>query len=257
MSTWEFLLLSNTQGLTNGGSAGLFWSYIWTCAGYGFIVASMAEMSSMAPTCGAQYHWWAYLVGLRRTLLIPYDSDRVSEFGPPRWQRMLSYVEGWLSTLCWQANNASGTFLVAQMIQSLVSMYDEDYAAPSYHITLLVVAVQAVCIVCNLWGAHYLPMLQNATMIVHVCGFVAVVVAMWVFSPHVGAKTALLGFYNGGGWSTTGLSLMMGQISAVYCVSCKYSCPGSVFKLIKCQVPTRPPTWPKRSGMLGLPSRRP
>lgn len=50
MATWEFVLLACTQGLVDGGRGGLFWSYIWVMVGYAFIVASLAEMSSMAPT---------------------------------------------------------------------------------------------------------------------------------------------------------------------------------------------------------------
>jgi amino acid transporter len=54
---------TNTQksapigGLLNGGLAGLFWGYIWTFIGFVFIVMSLAEMASMAPTSGGQYHW--------------------------------------------------------------------------------------------------------------------------------------------------------------------------------------------------------
>lgn len=43
-------------------------------------IASMAEMASMAPTTGGQYHW-------------------VSEFAPKSAQRELSYVVGWLCVL--------------------------------------------------------------------------------------------------------------------------------------------------------------
>jgi len=54
MGTWEWMLLANTQGLTDGGTAGLFWSYIWVSAGFGLTVASLAEMASMAPTAAGQ-----------------------------------------------------------------------------------------------------------------------------------------------------------------------------------------------------------
>jgi hypothetical protein len=40
---------ANTQGLTAGGLAGLFWSLVWCYAGQSFIVLSLAEMASMAP----------------------------------------------------------------------------------------------------------------------------------------------------------------------------------------------------------------
>ena len=74
-ATWEFLLISNTQGLVDGGLAGLFWSYIWTFIGFGIVIVSLAEMASMAPISGGQYHW-------------------VSEFAPPRYQKSLSYITG-------------------------------------------------------------------------------------------------------------------------------------------------------------------
>lgn len=44
---WEYLMVACTQGLINGGLAGLFWSYIWTFVGFTFVEMSLAEMASM------------------------------------------------------------------------------------------------------------------------------------------------------------------------------------------------------------------
>ena len=38
---------ANTQGLTDGGIAGLFWSFVWTFLGFGIVMLSLAEMASM------------------------------------------------------------------------------------------------------------------------------------------------------------------------------------------------------------------
>ena len=57
MGTWEILLTANTQGLIAGGSAGLFWSLVWAYVGQAFVILSLAEMASIAPTAGGQYHW--------------------------------------------------------------------------------------------------------------------------------------------------------------------------------------------------------
>ena len=57
MATWEFVLVSLSVGFTNGGFGGLFWCFITTVTCYATIVASLAEMESMAPTSGGQYHW--------------------------------------------------------------------------------------------------------------------------------------------------------------------------------------------------------
>lgn len=62
MGTWELLLMSSLPALIAGGTAGLFWSCIWGYFGQSFIVLSLAEMASMAPTAGGQYHWVRRLI---------------------------------------------------------------------------------------------------------------------------------------------------------------------------------------------------
>ena len=81
-ATWEFLLIGNTQGLVDGGLAGLFWTYIWTFFGAGIVMISLAEMASMAPTSGGQYHW-------------------VSEFAPAKYQKFFSYITGLYESKAW------------------------------------------------------------------------------------------------------------------------------------------------------------
>lgn len=54
LGTWEILLTANTTGLQNGGLPGLFWSLVMAYIGQFFVVMSLAEMSSMAPTAGGE-----------------------------------------------------------------------------------------------------------------------------------------------------------------------------------------------------------
>ena len=57
MASWETLLGTSTIGLIDGGTAGLIWMYLICWVGLVCINTSMAEMGSMAPTSGGQYHW--------------------------------------------------------------------------------------------------------------------------------------------------------------------------------------------------------
>ncbi|KAJ3494069.1 hypothetical protein NLG97_g4314 [Lecanicillium saksenae] len=52
MSTWEGQLTTSTFGAVNGGTGGLIYCYLGTFAGFLAVIASMAEMASMAPTAG-------------------------------------------------------------------------------------------------------------------------------------------------------------------------------------------------------------
>ena len=148
-------------------------------------------------TAGGQYHW-------------------TSEFAPRKYQRFLSYFSGWLASLCWQSGNASGMFIQGLLIQSLIGIRNPDYAAPAWQGWLLVVASTGVCCFVNIFAEKILPQLQYAAMVFHVGGFIATVAVLWALAPHVDARTALLTFDNQGGWSTTGLALMVGQLSTVF-----------------------------------------
>ena len=57
MASWEIALGASTISLFNGGTAGTVWMYIVCWIGFLAVYSSMAEMGSMAPTSGGQYHW--------------------------------------------------------------------------------------------------------------------------------------------------------------------------------------------------------
>ncbi|CAG8158203.1 unnamed protein product [Penicillium olsonii] len=197
-ATWEFILISNYEGLYNGGLPGLFYSYIWTFVGFGFIIASISEMASMAPTSGGQYHW-------------------VSEWSSPRYQKFLSYITGWMSVLAWQAGAASGSFLTGTIIQGLISVRDPDYEPQNWQGTLLVFAMVLVIYIFNVYASDIMPILNNLLMILHVLSWAVILIVLWAMAPHRSAEAVFLTEWrNGGGWSTMGLSVMIGQISAIY-----------------------------------------
>lgn len=47
LSTWEAILVTSVFALSNGGTAGLIWGYFIVMVGFGFVIASLAEMASM------------------------------------------------------------------------------------------------------------------------------------------------------------------------------------------------------------------
>lgn len=222
MATWQFLLTANSQGLVDGGRAGLFWSYIWTLCGFGLIIASMAEMASMAPTAGAQYHCKSLQHHIQVTVsMTELSCAGVSELAPEKYQKFLSYTTGWLSTMSYQAGNASGFFLAGTIIQSLAMVnYPDRYTASNWQSTMCVLAVVVVSGIFNIFFSKFFPILNNISMVLHLSGFVAVVVVLWVLAPHPPAREVLLEFSNMGGWPTMGLSLMVGQISAIASLGC-------------------------------------
>jgi len=77
--SWEVAMISFMYTLVEVGTAGTIWTAAVSSIGMISVGLSLAEMASIAPTTGAQYHW-------------------VSEFAPQKVQRFLSYFTG---ESCW------------------------------------------------------------------------------------------------------------------------------------------------------------
>lgn len=121
-----------------------------------------------------------------------------------------------MSTLSWQAGNASGSFLTGTIIQALLVVNYESYDPKPYQGTLIVFAMVAILFLANIWGSSWWPKIQNGLMVLHVLGFLVTIIILWVCAPHQSAKAVFTGFTNDGGWSSMGLSIMVGQITAIY-----------------------------------------
>lgn len=102
------------------------------------------------------------------------------------------------------------------MIQGLLVLDNPDYVFENWHGTLLVIAITAFCIIFNTFLAKRLPMVEGLVLIIHIVGFFAVLIPLWVLAPRNSASQVFTEFLNLGGWSSTGLAFMVGLLSPVY-----------------------------------------
>lgn len=150
-----------------------------------------------APTAGGQYHW-------------------TSELSPKSCQKFLRYMVGWLSVIGWQGGYASIAFIAGTLIQGLIVLNNPDYIFMRWHGTLLVIVITAFSIIFNTFLAKRLPMVEGLVLIVHILGFFAVLIPLWVLAPRNPTEMVFKDFTNFGGWSSTGLSVMVGMLTTVY-----------------------------------------
>lgn len=171
----------------------------------------------MAPTSGGQYHWVSEFSPKRCQKFLSYTTGQSLNFSPSSTlTEILSLLSGWMSVLAWQAGAASGSFLTGTIIQGLISIRDPNYQAKNWQGTLFVWAMIAVIYLFNVYAASWMPRIQNLLLALHLMCWVIVVVTLFAMTPHQPAKVVFTEFYNGGGWPTIGVSLMVGQISAIY-----------------------------------------
>ncbi|KAK5705709.1 hypothetical protein LTR17_021444 [Elasticomyces elasticus] len=197
MATWEAQFSASTFALINGGTGGAIWVYIGTFIGFFLAIASMAEMASMAPTTGGQYHW-------------------VSEFAPRNAQKQLSYIVGWLCVLGWQVGNCAIGYLCGTIIQGLVILNNPDYVPKPWQGTLIIWAVLTFSLLFNSYFASKLPLLEAVVLILHILGFFAILIPLWVLGNRSKASDVFFTFQDGGGWGNQGLSCLVGMLSPVF-----------------------------------------
>lgn len=194
---WEILPVISIYALQNGGTAVVFWSLIAGVIGMTFVYASLAEMASMFPTSGGQYHW-------------------VSELAPANMQRGLSYTVGWLTAMGWQVYLAGICFMVGSVIQGLIVLNNlETYTYYPWHGSILTIAVIIFISAFNTLLATRLPMVEGTLLILHMAGLFAIIIPLWVLAPRGNVRDTLFSFNTTGGWSNIGLSSLIGMVNPI------------------------------------------
>ncbi|RMZ03211.1 hypothetical protein D0860_06899 [Hortaea werneckii] len=197
-SSWEGALQSNYFGLYNGGRGGIVWCTVAVWLFMLCLLASMAEMASMAPTAGGQYHW-------------------VSEFAPRRYQGPLSYVVGWCCCLGWISGiPACGTQL-AGLVQAMILLVNPDAQfAELWQITLLLFLFLLLTVGFNIFFAGSLPLAEGIVLFLHVFAFFAFLLTLWIMADHAPASEVFTTFRDPG-WGSQGLSCLVGLTSPIWC----------------------------------------
>lgn len=122
-----------------------------------------------------------------------------------------------MSVLAWQAGSASGSFLTGTIIQGLISVRDPSYDPQNWQGTLFVFAMVLVIYIANVYASGLMPVLNNFFMVLHVVSWAVILAVLWVKGSHQSSEAVFVtGWENFSGWSTMGLSVMIGQISAIY-----------------------------------------
>lgn len=109
------------------------------------------------------------------------------------------------------------------MIQGLIILNYPDYEPQLYHGAFLAWAVIAVSIFVNTVIAGLLPILEGLILLVHILGFIAILITLVYLSPHGSAEDVFFRSLNEGNWPTQGLSYCVGFIGNVATFVGKYS----------------------------------
>ncbi|KAF2766660.1 amino acid transporter [Teratosphaeria nubilosa] len=204
MSTWVFVVMGSFSALRAAGTGGYIAVYGATCIVYLPFVLSFAEMASIAPTAGGQYHW-------------------TSEFAHPRAQRIMSHTAGWLLTVSWFCSTAFKMFLSGSTIARCINiMYPWTYSETrrgTYIRFIPVILISVAGMALNTVGAGHLALVEVTVAAFFVLGFATNLIVLWIMAPLNPAKEVFGSFTNIPNWPNIATTMLLAQNTILWLVS--------------------------------------
>lgn len=198
MATWEALSSVVATALISGGAPCLFYNYIISFLGTVAIATSLAEIASIWPTAGGQYHWVAVLA-------------------PEKSRAVASWFTGWISIGGQIVLTASAAFAGGLQFQALITLNHPDtYVPERYQGMLFYWLIIVYSTVVNIWGVKILPHTNLASGVLHLVGFVVITSVVGARSEKHSAHYVFVEVSNSSGWSSDGVAWLVGLLSSVY-----------------------------------------
>lgn len=162
-------------------------------------MVSLAELASMSPTSGGQYHW-------------------VAEFAPERCRKFCSYAAGWMSSLGWLSAVSGAVFVCTTLLEAIAQVKNPAYHIPDWQYTLIMLGLLALTVAFNTVWAKAMPMVETVSLFGHLAGFLITVVPIWVMAPKTSPSDVFLEIVNSAGWPNVGISCLVSQVTVLYCI---------------------------------------
>ncbi|KAJ5520453.1 hypothetical protein N7463_000906 [Penicillium fimorum] len=182
LSSWETQALNLSTVLSNGGPEALAWGIVIVVFGAMAQSASLAEMASMQPIAGAQYHWTHYLA-------------------PTSQKRFITWMQGWVTWFAWISILAGVANTTATMTQGLASVNYPEYEPKKWHLTLIIFGMLIVEALMNMYIFWLIPWIEMLAGILHICLVIAFLVVFAALAPRHTPEFVFLHTQSTSGWA--------------------------------------------------------
>jgi amino acid transporter len=114
----------------------------------------------------------------------------------------------------WQTATATVTYLSAHQIQGLVALNNPSYVPKEWHSMFMMWAILFICFLFNTFFSRKLPLVEGLIVILHICGFFAILIPLWVMADRSSSEYVFTSFQDNMGWGNTPLAVLIGLIGA-------------------------------------------
>jgi choline transport protein len=131
-NSWVGIATTLAIAIALGGTVTLLYGIILVSFMFLANGITLAELASVYPTAGGQYHFTSVLA-------------------PKRFSKALSYCCGLLAAFSWIVTVASVTIILAQVLLAIIIQYTDSYTPETWHYFLVYQAVNALILVYNVY----------------------------------------------------------------------------------------------------------
>lgn len=130
-------------------------------------------------------------------------------------RKILAYCTGWLLTLAWITFLGSCGVIIGNTIKYCILVYHPDSPAANsqWLPTVLALIVLVGGAFFNIHLAKKFPMIEGIMLVIHLAGWVAVIVTLWTTSPRGNTHDVIFTFTNPGGWPNAGVASLIGVLT--------------------------------------------
>ncbi|KIV86604.1 hypothetical protein PV11_02204 [Exophiala sideris] len=197
MESWEVMAINISATFWNGGPRALIWGAIAVILGSLAQAYSMAELGSILPIAGAQYHW---------THIMAPDSTR----------KFITWMQGWVTWFAWVSALAGSTSGEAALLQALIHYNIPGYNPERWHVTLLMWALLISVGLMNMYSFWVIPWLELTAGIMHVVLFIIFVVVLVTLAPRHDSQFVWFDDSTQSGWDSKFVAFNLGMLAPAW-----------------------------------------
>ncbi|KAK7966276.1 uncharacterized protein PG986_000553 [Apiospora aurea] len=200
MGTWEGWNVNMTSALLNGGPRALFFGAFLALAGAWAQAASVAEMASLQPVAGAQYHWTYHLA-------------------PKRVRRFMCYLQGWATWFGYVALLASIANSVVIQLEALIAFNHPNYVPGGWHTSVMVIGLCVGEGLLNMFAFKLVPWVEMTGGVLHVAMFIVFIILFPVMGTRHNSDILFLDSTASGWVDKPGVSWNLGMITLTWALT--------------------------------------
>ncbi|KAF9884821.1 hypothetical protein FE257_001237 [Aspergillus nanangensis] len=200
-NSWVAIAASFAIAIQSGGALSLLYGIILVTVAMLCTGMTLAELASVYPTAGGQYHFTSILASTR-------------------WSRSLSYTSGLAGVFAWITLGASICISATQALMAIIIRWQPEYEPKIWHYFLVYELLNAVVVVYNIFLTNKTLWVYNFGFILSLTTFVVITVTCPArASTEIDSHRVWSEFINGSGGWPDGISFLTGLSTPQFMMS--------------------------------------